>query len=109
MADSENSGRPVKPVIRMCIGCRQRFPQKTLIRFVADQKENMHIDTHNRLPGRGAYVCYAEPCIYNAFKAPKRINFFLRTQLTHHTITQFEKVLRKQARPAHSTPAQKEG
>lgn len=80
-------------VIRTCIGCRGKFPQKTLIRFACHSKGTLQVDLEKRLTGRGAYVCWAEACIQKAFKAPNRINSLLRVQLSRAVIAQFEQTL----------------
>ena len=83
----------VKGPIRTCIGCRCKFPQKTLLRFVCYKGETLEIDNSKKLPGRGAYVCRTEACIHKAFKAPKRINTLLRGQLENSSITEFKQTL----------------
>lgn len=84
--------------IRTCIGCRGKFPQKTLIRFVCSKGESLQLDGFKRLPGRGAYICRSKDCIEKAFKESKRINTLLRVQLSKSVITEFEKaILQKEA------------
>ena len=83
----------LRDVIRTCIGCRQKFLQKTLVRFVCQRNERLQIDCQKRLRGRGAYVCLSQVCIQKAFKSPKRINSLLRAQLTHEVIVRFEQEL----------------
>lgn len=80
-------------VIRTCIGCRGKFPPKTLIRFACHRKVTLQVDLEKKLTGRGAYVCRAEACIQKAFKSPGRINSLLRVQLSRAVIEQFEKTL----------------
>ncbi len=79
--------------IRTCIGCRGKFPQKTLIRFVCSTGKFLQIDGFKRLPGRGAYICRSKVCIQRAFKEPKRINTLLRVQLPKSVITEFEQAI----------------
>ena len=83
----------LRDIIRTCIGCRRKFLQKALIRFVGQKNKTLQIDNQKKLHGRGAYVCYSRACIQNAFKSPKRINALLRGQLTHAVIERFEQVL----------------
>lgn len=80
----------LKVPIRTCIGCRGKFPQKTLIRFVCSTGKFLQVDGIKRLPGRGAYICNTKVCIERAFKEPKRINTLLRVQLPKSVITEFE-------------------
>lgn len=83
----------MRDVIRTCIGCRGKLPQKVLVRFVGQGGGKLQIDWHKRLGGRGAYVCPSQDCIRKAFKFPKRINSLLRVRLTSENIAQFEQML----------------
>lgn len=83
----------MRDVIRTCIGCRGKYPQKALVRFMCQADGKLQIDSQKKLGGRGAYVCLSQDCIQKAFKSPKRINFLLRVQLVSEKITQFEQVL----------------
>lgn len=58
---------------RMCISCRNMFPQQELIRVVKDKDSGkISIDINKKLFGRGAYVCKSDDCIK---KAEKRRGF----------------------------------
>ena len=85
--------RFLRNIIRTCIGCRGKFLQKTLIRFVCQGDETLQMDGPKKLTGRGAYVCCSQSCIQKAFQSPKRINSLLRVQLTNRVIARFEQVL----------------
>lgn len=98
----------LRAVIRTCIGCRGKFSQKTLLRFVCEKNETLRIDNQRRLHGRGAYVCRAQPCIQKAFKAPRRINALLRVQLTNEVIERFEEVLLQWTEKSAGTTGKKE-
>ena len=52
---------------RRCIGCMESKPKKELIRIVATP-EGLEIDTHGKMPGRGAYLCRSEECARLAIK-----------------------------------------
>jgi predicted RNA-binding protein YlxR (DUF448 family) len=82
-----------KAPIRTCIGCRCKYPQNTLIRFVCRTGEALEMEELQKLPGRGAYVCRSKSCIENAFKVPKRINTLLRVRLSESVITEFKQAL----------------
>ena len=99
----------MRAVIRTCIGCRRKFAQKVLIRFVCQQDGKLKIDSHKRLGGRGAYVCLSQNCIQRAFKSPKRINSLLRVQLASSVIAEFEQVILQWIRQSTSTTKEKEG
>ena len=82
-----------KTPIRTCIGCRSKFPQKTLIRFVGNTGQILEIEGSKKLPGRSAYLCHSISCIEKAFKAPKRINALLQVQLSKSAISAFQQTL----------------
>lgn len=82
-----------KAPIRTCIGCRFKYPQNTLIRFVCLTGEALEMEELQKLPGRGAYVCPSKSCIENAFKMSKRINSLLRVRLSESVISEFKQAL----------------
>jgi hypothetical protein len=51
----------------MCVACREREVQKTLIRVVSAQNQ-LVVDHEQKALGRGAYVHPAAECIENALK-----------------------------------------
>ncbi len=83
----------VKTPIRTCIGCRCKFPQNILIRFVCHKGESLEIQKLTKLPGRGTYVCRSTSCIQEAFKVPKRLNALLREQLPKSVINEFKQTI----------------
>jgi len=53
----------------MCIGCRDRFDKKELIRIVRTPENNVALDLTGKLSGRGAYICKGnEKCLEKAIK-----------------------------------------
>ena len=94
--------------MRTCIGCRGKFSQKTLIRFVSQRNETLQIDNQKQLHGRGAYVCRSQSCIRKAFKSPRRINALLRVRLTNVVIQRFEEVLLQWTEKSASTIGKQE-
>ena len=79
--------------LRTCIGCRGKFPKKTLLRFVCHLDSHLRADGTGKSPGRGAYVCESQACIAEAFKAHKRVNSLLRSNLSREIIMQFKQEL----------------
>ena len=79
--------------LRTCIGCRGKFPKKTLLRFVSHLESHPRADGTGKLPGRGAYVCESKDCITEAFKSHKRVNSLLRTNLSKEVVMQFKQCL----------------
>jgi predicted RNA-binding protein YlxR (DUF448 family) len=100
--------RLLTDVIRTCIGCRGKFSQKTLIRFVGQKNETLRIDNQKELHGRAAYLCPSQLCILKAFKSPRWIKSVLRVQLTNVVIERFEKVLLEWTEKSASTTGKKE-
>lgn len=56
--------------VRTCLGCRQRYPQKDLVRIVRLPEGKVAVDFHSdrifdskRLPGRGIYLCKKIECL----------------------------------------------
>ncbi len=54
--------------MRMCLGCRELRPKKSLLRVVLGPYGTVSVDPTVRKPGRGAYVCPARECIAKALK-----------------------------------------
>lgn len=98
----------MRDVIRTCIGCRGKLPQKVLVRFVCQGDRKLQIDSQRKLGGRGAYVCFSQDCIQKAFKSPKRINSLLRVQLANQNIAQFEQMLLQRIQESMSRKEEKE-
>ena len=76
--------------IRTCIGCRGKFPKKSLLRFACDSNRSLRIDLKGKFPGRGAYVCRSQACIDAAFRSPKIVNAHLRVNLSKGAIDLFK-------------------
>lgn len=53
--------------LRMCVACRQMFPQSELIRIVRND-DGISIDENKKKFGRGAYICRNPECIKKAEK-----------------------------------------
>jgi len=54
--------------MRMCVGCRQMFPKKELMRVVRSPQEVISFDRVGKAPGRGAYLCRRVECLNKAMK-----------------------------------------
>lgn len=57
-----------KTPMRMCVGCREMQPKKSLIRVVRSPEGEISMDATGRKPGRGAYVCRNAQCLQKALK-----------------------------------------
>ncbi len=85
-----------KVPMRMCLGCREMKPKKTLLRIVHGPDGSVTADPTGRKPGRGAYVCPERECILRALKQKQ----FERA---------FECALSDEARSALSSLAERSG
>ena len=54
--------------MRVCLGCREMKPKKTLMRVVHGPDGSVSADPTGRKPGRGVYVCPSRECIAKALK-----------------------------------------
>ena len=54
--------------MRMCVGCREMMPKKTLLRVVRSPEGRVAFDPVGKAPGRGAYVCDNPDCLKKAVK-----------------------------------------
>lgn len=55
--------------MRMCVGCREMFPKKELMRIVRSPEGNISIDLKGKASGRGAYLCARAACLEKAQKS----------------------------------------
>ena len=58
--------------MRMCVGCREMKPKRSLVRIVCtkipDGGNEIKVDLTGRAPGRGAYICTSRECLEKAKK-----------------------------------------
>ena len=66
---------------RTCVACRKVRPKRELIRLVRISNGTVEVDTDERKPGRGAYLCRARECWEIGLKG-SRLEHTLRTSLT---------------------------
>ena len=52
--------------MRMCVGCREMFPKKELMRVVKSPEGVISFDHVGKAPGRGAYICRKVECLNKA-------------------------------------------
>ncbi|MDO5695345.1 MAG: YlxR family protein [Eubacteriales bacterium] len=55
--------------MRQCVGCRQSFLQKTLIRVVRAPEGDIAMDLTGKMHGRGAYLCKRRSCLDKAVRS----------------------------------------
>lgn len=61
--------KPKKIPMRMCLGCGEMHPKRTLIRIVRRPDESIVLDATGKQSGRGAYLCPKAECLRQAQKA----------------------------------------
>ena len=54
--------------MRQCLGCRERFAKRELIRVVRSPEGELSLYFKGKAPGRGAYVCEDAECLKKAQK-----------------------------------------
>lgn len=78
---SPSTDRP----LRTCLGCRRRCQQQRLIRFVVAGRRIV-VDVDQRLPGRGAYLCWQTECATRVLEDGRRLAQALRTTRNRVTV-----------------------
>ncbi|MBI4202312.1 MAG: YlxR family protein [Chloroflexi bacterium] len=63
---------------RRCVSCGQQRPQRELVRIVRLPSGEVSVNVgRKKLPGRGAYLCYAPECWEKALKRD-RLSYALK-------------------------------
>jgi predicted RNA-binding protein YlxR (DUF448 family) len=92
MPRPESGRKKSKPVrqkhvpIRTCVSCREAGAKRGLIRIVRTPEGHDQIDPTGRKNGRGAYLCYKQPCWQRATQTPI-LNRALNTQLSSESLS----------------------
>ncbi len=77
--------------MRMCVGCRQRFNKKELIRIVRTPEGEVAMDSTGKLSGRGAYICKENSeCLEKAIKS-KALERHLETNISEQVYESLKK------------------
>jgi uncharacterized protein len=63
---------------RTCVGCSQPGAKDQLLRLVCGLNGQVLLDTHGKLPGRGAYLCVQRSCAEQALKKARLREAFRR-------------------------------
>lgn len=58
-----------KTPMRMCLGCGEMKPKKSMIRVVKSPEGEISLDLTGKKAGRGAYICRSCECFEKARKA----------------------------------------
>lgn len=57
-----------KEIKRMCVGCREMFDKRELVRVVKSSDGDICVDLTGKKNGRGAYICKSISCLNRAKK-----------------------------------------
>jgi len=79
--------------MRMCVGCREKFPKKELTRVVRAQDGRVFIDSTGKAAGRGAYICANAECLKKAVKS-KMLERALEQELGEDVTASLEEMLK---------------
>lgn len=55
--------------MRMCLGCNEMKPKKSMIRVVRSPEGEVSLDLTGKKSGRGAYICKSSECFKKARKS----------------------------------------
>lgn len=83
--------------MRMCVGCRQMYPKKELLRIISNENGSLELDTTGKKNGRGAYICAKTECLKQAVKQ-RQLQRTLESELTDETVHDLEiQIMRREA------------
>lgn len=60
-----------KTPMRMCLGCGEMMPKRSMIRVVKSPEGEISLDLTGKKAGRGAYICRSCQCFEKARKTRK--------------------------------------
>ena len=81
-----------KVPLRMCLGCGEMLPKKTLIRVVKNKEGEISLDFTGKKAGRGAYICRNRECFAKMRKA-KRLERAYETAVPEEVYIKLEEEL----------------
>ncbi len=77
---------------RVCVGCREQFDKKDLVRVVRTPEGLITIDLKGKQNGRGAYLCKNRECLEKAIKN-KGLERTLKVNIPKETIERLKEEL----------------
>ncbi|MDD7401543.1 MAG: DUF448 domain-containing protein [Eubacteriales bacterium] len=90
-----SQGRKNKTVERMCAVCRQRYPQKDLMRFCLQKDGKARLDLKGKSQGRGVYLCHSYACLEKVLSAPAKGKAPLKLEAESRAILEGLHAMRK--------------
>ena len=83
-----------KVPIRQCVGRREMYSKKELIRIIRTPEDEILVDVTGKKNGRGAYICPKKECFFLAVKN-KGLERSLKTAIPKEFFERFEKEMEK--------------
>lgn len=81
-----------KATMRQCVGCREMFEKRNLIRIIKTPEGEIRLDRTGKCNGRGAYICNSQDCLRLARKN-HGLNRSLKLEVPDEIYEQLEKEL----------------
>lgn len=78
--------------MRMCLGCNEMMPKRSMIRVVKSPEGEVSLDLTGKKSGRGAYICKSIECFKKARKA-RRFEKAFSCQISDEVYDSMEKEL----------------
>lgn len=89
-----------KTPLRMCVGCRDMFDKRQLIRIVRTPEGSVEVDPTGRKNGRGAYVCRRPECLQRAVKSGQ-LQRSLKTEVPAEVLAVLQEQMEEQVKKQH--------
>ncbi len=84
-----------KTPVRTCVGCKSRKAQANLIRITCSHDGVLLLDSAQKLPGRGAYLCPEVACLTLACKK-RAFDRAFRRSISTKAYAQFSEAFKQQ-------------
>jgi hypothetical protein len=81
-----------KEPVRQCMGCRNRFTKKELLRIVRPPQGDVFLDKTGKAHGRGVYICLDAACFKRVRKS-RALERSLQSQIPESVFADIEKQL----------------
>ena len=79
-----------KAATRQCVGCRDTFNKKDLVRIIKTPDDLIMLDATGKQNGRGSYICRNEECLKKAIRS-KGIERSLKTMIPNEIYESLKK------------------
>ena len=81
-----------KEPIRQCMGCRERFTKKDLLRVVRTPDGTVVLDTVGKANGRGVYLCKGAEC-FKKIRKSRALERLLQKPVPEEIFAQIEELI----------------